>query len=356
MSHHRIVSYLGLVMLSAWLVSCGSPEQDTVREDTRTQNETPNRRTGAEQGSGSGDRAVAGEVTSDGAPAGGNSAPPAPTETGYADVNGIHLYYEIFGAGDPLVLLPGGLMTIPEMAPLLATLARERQVIAVELQGHGHTADTDRPLRLETMADDIAALMEDLELPNADLVGFSLGGDVALRTAIQHPDRVRRLVLMSTPFARRGWFPEVLVGMGHVNASMAEQMKETPTAIASRNWSQPERFPQFLDKMGEMMALDYDWSDEIRALPMPVMLAYADHDAISTRHIADFFALLDGGLKDPGWQNTKFTNARLLILPGYSHYNFHTAPELGPLITKFLAVPMDRPQDNNSAAASKAAP
>lgn len=122
-----------------------------------------------------------------------------PVSSGYADVNGIRLYHETYGAGEPLVLLHGGLMTIPEMAPLVQALADGRRVVAVELQGHGRTADTDRPLRLETMGDDVAALIERLGLGRADVVGYSLGGDVALRTAIPHSDRMRRLVVLSTP-------------------------------------------------------------------------------------------------------------------------------------------------------------
>ncbi len=277
-----------------------------------------------------------------------------PVASGYAEVNGIGLYHEIYGAGEPLVLLPGGLMTIPEMAPLLQALADERRVIAVELQGHGRTADTDRPLRLESMGDDVAALIETLGLGQADLVGYSLGGEVALRTAIRHPHRVRRLVLLSTPYALSGWFPEMVVAMSQVNSRMAGQLRATPAGLAARGWAQPERFPQFLDKLGVMMAEEYDLSPEIRRLEMPVMLAFADHDAISTRHMAEFFALLGGGLKDAGWQNTQFTNARLAIIPGYSHYNFATAPELGPIIETFLADPLTTPQGGVPAAASKA--
>src|SRR5262245_55754288 len=163
-----------------------------------------------------------------------------PTKAGFAEVNGFRLYHEIFGEGEPVVVLHGGLMTIPEMSSVIQPLARQRQVIAVELQGHGHSADTDRPLRLQTMGDDVAALVEHLGLGKADVVGFSLGGDVALRAAIQHPERVRRLVLLSTPFARSGWFPEVQQGMAQVGSKMAEPMKGTPTGIASRSWPEPE--------------------------------------------------------------------------------------------------------------------
>jgi pimeloyl-ACP methyl ester carboxylesterase len=287
------------------------------------------------------------------APKENQSTPIKPSNGGFAEVNGIALYCEIYGTGEPLVLLHGGLMTIPEMAPLLQALAAHRQVFAVELQGHGRTPDTDRPLRLETMGDDVAALIEYRRLGKADVVGYSLGADVALRAAIQHPDRVRRLVVISAPYAHSGWYPEVQEGMAQTDSKLAEQLKETPTGKASRDWPHPERFPQFLDKLGAMMGADYDWSAEIRQLPMPVLLVYADHDAIPPRHIAEFFALLGGGLKDAGWQNTQLTNARLAIIPGYSHYNFYTAPELGPTIEKFLADPLTKPQGGEAAAASK---
>jgi pimeloyl-ACP methyl ester carboxylesterase len=128
---------------------------------------------------------------------------------------------------------------------------------------------------------------------------------------------------------------------------------QIPVGIVSRDWPQPERFPRFLDKVEALMAKDYDWSTEIRQLKMPVMLAFADHDAVSTRHIAEFFALLGGGLKDAGWQDTQLTNARLWIIPGYSHYNFGTAPELGVSIEKFLDDPMTKPQGCEATAASK---
>src|SRR6267143_1575487 len=117
--------------------------------------------------------------------------PLAPASAGYADVNGIKLYHEIYGEGEPLVLLHGGLMTIDEMSTPLETFAKTHKVIAVELQGHGRTADTDRPLSFETMGDDIAALLNELNISQADVVGLSLGAAVGLRVAIQHPEKVR---------------------------------------------------------------------------------------------------------------------------------------------------------------------
>jgi pimeloyl-ACP methyl ester carboxylesterase len=211
---------------------------------------------------------------------------------GYADINNIRLYHEIYGQGEPLVLIHGGLMTIGEMEEWVHPLAKTRRVIAVEMQGHGRTADTDRPMSFATMGDDIAALLDHLKIPKADLVGHSFGGATAVRAAIQHPDKVRRLVVISSPYARSGWYPEAQEGMGRISASMAENMMQTPTGQLSQEWSEPQRFPQFLDKMGRMMSEDYDWSADIAKLPIPVLLVFADNDSISQRHVAQFFALL----------------------------------------------------------------
>jgi pimeloyl-ACP methyl ester carboxylesterase len=282
-------------------------------------------------------------------------APLAPVSSGYAEVNGIKLYHEIYGQGEPLVLLHGGLMTIGEMMMLLEPLAKTHQVIAVELQGHGRTADTDRPLSFETMGDDIATLLNQLDIAQADMVGLSLGAAVGLRTASRHPEKVRRLVVISNPYAKRGWYPEAQEGMGNVSAAMAENMMQTPTGKCSEHWPEPRRFPQFLDKMGKMMGASYDWSADVKKLPMPVMLVFADNDSVSQQHIAEFYALLGGGVQEPGWQNTQLSKARLAIVPGYSHYNFVSAPELAPIVDKYLADPLTNPSVG-AASASQAAP
>jgi pimeloyl-ACP methyl ester carboxylesterase len=260
-----------------------------------------------------------------------------PTSSGYANVSGIELYHEIYGQGEPLVLIHGGLTTIGEMQGWVQPLATARQVIAVEMQGHGRTADTDRPMNFATMGDDIAAFLDYLKIPKADLVGHSFGGASAIRAAIQHSDRVRRLVVISSPHARSAWYPEARDGMSRVGASMATNMVQTPTGKFSQQWPEPQRFPQFLDKFGKMMSEDYDWSVHIAKLPMPVLLLFADNDSIPQKHIAEFFALLDGGVKEPGWQNTQLSKSRLAIVPGYSHYNFITSPEVPQVISKFLA-------------------
>jgi pimeloyl-ACP methyl ester carboxylesterase len=274
-----------------------------------------------------------------------------PVRSGYAEAHGIGLYHEVYGSGEPLVLIHGGLTTIGEMQGWVQPLAETRQVIAVEMQGHGHTEDTDRPLACTTMGDDIAALLDCLESPQADVVGHSFGAACALRAAIQHPDRVRRLVVISSPYATSGWYPEAHEGMGQVSATIAEDMMQTPTGELSKQWPDPERFPQFLDKMGQMMGEDYDWSEDVAKLPMPVLLVFADNDSVPTRHIAEFFALLGGGLKEPGWTDTQLSKSRLAIVPGYSHYNFLSSPEVPEIVAKFLADSLENPSaDTNPAA------
>ena len=256
--------------------------------------------------------------------------------SGYADVNGIKLYHEIYGQGEPLVLIHGGLTTIGEMQQWVHPLATTRQVIAVEMQGHGRTADTDRPMSFSRLGDDLAVLLDHLNIPRADLAGHSFGAATAIRAAIQNPGKVRRLVVISSPYASSGWFAEARRGMSQVGAWMAENLMQTPTGQLCRQWSEPHRFPQFLDKMGKLLSEDYDWSAEIARLPMPALLVFADNDSISQKHIAEFFALLGGGVKEPGWQNTQLSNSRMAVVPGYSHYNFISSPEVPQIIRKFL--------------------
>lgn len=263
-----------------------------------------------------------------------------PARTGYATVNGIALYHEVYGHGEPLVLIHGGLMTIGQLQGWIEPLANTRQVIAVEMQGHGHTPDTDRPMTFATMGDDIASLLDYLEIPKADLVGHSFGAASAIRAAIQYPAKARRLVVISSPYASSGWFPEARDGMSHVGAHMADNMMRTPTGRLSKEWPEPQRFARFLDKMGKMLGEPYDWSTDIARLPMPVLLIFADNDSISQRHIAEFFALLGGGVKEPGWVNTKLSDSRLAVVPGYSHYNLLSSPEVPQIVARFLADPL----------------
>ena len=278
-----------------------------------------------------------------------------PLRCGHAAVDGIEMYHEIYGDGEPLVLIHGGLTTIGEMQPWVQALAKNRQVIAVEMQGHGRTTDTDRPMSFATMGDDIAMLLAHLGIQKADLVGHSFGAACAIRAAIQHPEQVRRLVVISSTYARSGWYPESQRGMSQISAAMAENMMQTPTGKLSREWPEPQRFPRFLDKMGKLMGEDYDWSAEIANLSIPVLLVFADNDSISQQHVARFFALLGGGIKEPGWLNTQLSTSRLAVVPGYSHYNFITSPEVPQIVEKFLADSLANPTAG-SVAASQAGP
>ena len=228
-------------------------------------------------------------------------------------------------------------------------LAKRWQVIAVEMQGHGRTADTDRQMSFTAMGDDIAALLGYLKIPNACLVGHSFGGASAIRAAIQHPEKVRRLVVISSPYARSGWFPEAQRGMSQVGSAMAANMMQTPTGKFSKQWPEPQRFPQFLDKMGKLLSEDYDWSAEIARLQMPVLLVFADNDSISQKHIAEFFALLGGGVKEPGWVNTRLSKSRLAVVPGYSHYNLITSAEVPQIIGGVLAESFNHPPRGEAA-------
>lgn len=263
--------------------------------------------------------------------------PHAGPKTGYAKVNGLDLYYERHGEGAPLLLLHGGFGLTGMWGPLLPSLAEKRQVIAVDLQGHGRTADIDRPLRSDLMAEDIAALIHHLGLARADVMGYSMGGSVALRMAIQHPELVDRLVLMSIPFRREGWYPEVRQNMAQMGPAIAELLMRSPlyqayAAVAP----QPEHFPALVGKMGELLRQEYDWSREVSELKPPVLLIYGDHDSISPSHMAEFFGRLGGGQKDAGWDGSGMSRARLAILPGRTHYDLSMCPLVPQVVSSFL--------------------
>ena len=255
----------------------------------------------------------------------------------YAAVNGLDLYYEVHGAGEPLILLHGGVGAIEMFGEVLPMLAEGRKVIAVDLQAHGRTADIERPMTFETMADDIAALIGHLGFEMADVMGYSLGGGVALQTGIRHPDAVRKLVVVSTPFKRDGWYPEVLAGMEQMGPEAAEPMKQTPmyglyAGVAPR----PEDWPVLLTKLGELLGRDYDWSEDVAAMEVPTMIVVGDADSVRTAHAVEFFGLLGGGKQDAGWDGSGISDARLAILPGTTHYDIFYSPALAAAVTSFL--------------------
>jgi pimeloyl-ACP methyl ester carboxylesterase len=261
-------------------------------------------------------------------------------KTGYAPVNSLSLYYEIHGTGEPLILLHGGVGGIAMFGPNLATLSEQRRVVAVELQGHGHTADIDRPLSFEAMADDIAGLMKYLGIERADIVGYSLGGGVALQTAIRHPRSVRKLVVVSAPFKRDGFYPDVLAVMAQMGPAAGERMKQSPLSqlYPNVNW------PVLFTKLGDLLRKDYDWSKDVAAIKAPTMLVFADADAVRPTHIVEFFGLLGGGQKDAGLDGSGRPVAQLAILPGLTHYNISSSPALATAVAPFLDAPMPQPK------------
>jgi pimeloyl-ACP methyl ester carboxylesterase len=262
-------------------------------------------------------------------------------EGDYAHVNGLEMYYEVHGTGEPLILLHGGVGAIEMFGEVLPLLAQGRQVIAADLQAHGRTADIDRPLSFESMADDIRALIEYLGLEEADVLGYSLGGGIALQTAIRHPQVVRKLVLVSTPFSRDGWYPEVRVGMEQMGPEAAEPMKQTPMyEVYSSVAPRPEDWPVLLTKLGQLLGQDYDLSEGVAAIEAPTMIVVGDTDSVRTAHAVEFFELLGGGQADAGWDGSGMSNARLAILPGTTHYDIFSSPALAFAVTPFLDAPM----------------
>ena len=263
-------------------------------------------------------------------------------KTGYAPVNGLNLYYEIHGTGEPLILLHGGLAATEMFGEVMPALSNDRQVIAVDLQAHGRTADIDRPLSYDAMADDIAALIKHLGIERADVMGYSVGGGVALRTAVRHPEVVRKLVLVSTAFRRDGWYPEILAGMAQMGAAgAAESMKQTPMyQLYARVAPKPADWPVLLTKLNEMLKKDYDWSKDVATIKVPTLLVFGDADAVRTAHAVQFFELLGGGKKDGGWDGSGMSNSRLAILPGLTHYNIFSSPSLPASVTPFLDAPV----------------
>ncbi len=253
----------------------------------------------------------------------------------YAAVNGIKMYYEIKGAGEPLVLLHGGVGALEMFAPISPILAERRQVIAVDLQGHGRTADIDRPLRYELMADDIAALLKNFGIERADIVGYSLGAGVALRTTIQHSEIVRKLVLISHPFKRDGWYPEVLAAIARMGPQSVESIKRSPwfKLYPNVDWA------ALFTKLRELLERDYDWWHEVTAIKVPALIVFADADSVRTAHIMEFYGLLGGGQQDAGWDGSRRPASQLAVLPGCTHYNILSSPALATIVPLFLEAP-----------------
>ncbi|WP_309092875.1 alpha/beta hydrolase [Phenylobacterium sp.] len=264
----------------------------------------------------------------------------APAKSGHVEANGVRYYYEVHGAATarpPLLLLHGGLGSIDMFRPLLPTFAADRQVIAVDLHGHGRTVLGERPFTLEAMGADMDTILGKLGYGKVDVVGYSMGGGVAFQLAAQKPERVNRLVLVSTSYSTDGFHSEMRPMQAQLSGQMAEAMKGTPMydgymAVAPRK----QDFPKLLDTLGAFMRKDYDSSALIPRLTMPVMLVYGDADMFKPDHEIDFFKRLGGGLRDAGWQREHMSKHRLAILPGRTHYDVFLSPDLPRTTLTFL--------------------
>jgi len=260
---------------------------------------------------------------------------PAASNEHFADVNGQHIFYSVHGAGKPLILLHGGIDP-GSFGDNLAKLAKGRQVIAVHLQAHGRTPDTDRPLRAETLGDDIAALIGHLNFGKADVMGYSLGGSVALQTVIRHPDVVDRLVLVSATMKLDGFYPEGVEAFKQLEASAATigpGVKASPLgqAYPDVDWTNLFR------KVGDMTKRPFDWSADVTKIKARTLLVFADADAIRPEHIVEFWKALGGGQRDAGLDGSLRPANQLAIVPNATHYNLATDPMLPEIVDRLLA-------------------
>ena len=252
----------------------------------------------------------------------------------YADVNGQHIYYSVHGAGKPLILLHGGI-TPDSFGGNLAELAKRRQVIAPHLQAHGRTPDTDRPLRAESLGDDIAALIGHLKLGKADVMGYSLGASVALQTAIRHPDVVDRLVLAAGRMRQDGAYPEVVAAFNQLEANAAAigpGVKASPLgqAYPDVDWTKLFR------KVGDMTKRDFDWSADVARMKTRTLLVFADADMVRPEHMVEFWKALGGGQRDAGIDGSLRTENQLAIVPNATHYSLATDPMLPGVVERML--------------------
>lgn len=262
---------------------------------------------------------------------------------GYVSVNGLNMYYEIRGTGQPLVLLHGAFSAIgTSFGGLIPELAKTRQVIAFELQAHGHTADIRRPLSLEGMADDVAAAIQQLGTQRADILGYSMGAGVALHLAIRHPEVIRKLILASITYTMSGFHPGLMEGLGNMTPEMmhGSPWHEEYLRIAPR----PEDFARLFAKKTQMDRQTKDLpAESIRAIKSPTLLIVGDSDLVLPEHIVEMFRLLGGGVF--GDTPAGLPNSQLAILPGTSHVSLVSRIELlVPMINSFLDAPVSESQ------------
>jgi pimeloyl-ACP methyl ester carboxylesterase len=259
-------------------------------------------------------------------------------QSGYASVNGLDMYYEVHGTGRPLVLLHGALSTTSvDFGAVLPSLAKARQVIAVEQQAHGHTADIDRPLTTELMAADTAALLRQLGIDEADVFGYSMGAGIALQMAIEHPDLVRKLAVASAAYTHDGLHPGLLEGLEQVTP---EALAGTPFEQAyAREAPNPEAWPTLVAKVKVLNSQIPEWpADAIRSIAAPTLIIIGDSDIVRPEHAVEMFRLLGGGVIG---DIAGLPRSQLAVLPGTTHITLaHRGDWLSSMIGEFLDAPV----------------
>jgi len=264
----------------------------------------------------------------------GSTAAAQQPKTGYAPVNGLKMYYEIHGQGDPVVLLHGAFMTITNnWTDMIAQLSKSRQVIAVEMQGHGRTADINRDFSYENLADDIAALLDYLKIKQTDVLGYSMGGGVAMQLAIRHPERVRKVVSISAVFRSDGMvkeaievFPRLEAGIFKGSPIETEYKKLSPT---------PDQFETFVKHVVQLASKPYDFgAEKLRATRAPMLFIHGDADGVRLDYIAEVFRLKGGEI--PGDMRPR-SESRLAILPDTTHVTLMNKLDvIVPMVNDFL--------------------
>ena len=263
-----------------------------------------------------------------------------PAESGYADVNGLKMYYELYlpageagGSGKPIVLIHGSYMNIPlNWSHIIPLLAKDRKVIAAEMQGHGRTRDIPREFSYEAMADDVSGLLKHLKIDSADILGYSMGGGVAFQVAMRHPEQVRRLVVLSGTYKHDGWWPEVEAMYAGFNADMFKG-----TIIEKQYDSlgnDPGHFPEFVKKVISIDLKPYDWSKDVKTIQAPIFMAIGDADGVRYEHALELFRAKGGGKMG---DMHGLPQSRLAIIPGTTHVGMIQRTDwLIPMITDFL--------------------
>ena len=256
-----------------------------------------------------------------------------PATTGYAEVNGLKIYYEVHGTGKPVVVLHGAYMSTGMMRPMIDGLAKTRQVIAMDFQAHGRTTDTDRPISYEQMADDVAALMQGVGVPQADVFGYSMGAGVAYQLAVRHPGRVGRLAAASATYKTEGMYPELVAMLG----------QRTAESFAGTSWEteykkiapKPEDFPKLVEKLIKLDVPPQDWpAEDIKEIKAPTLVISADADVVKPEHSTEIFRLRGGG---PSADFMSAPAAELAILPGTTHIGIMERTELlVPMVSAFF--------------------